>query len=408
VGNADAQPLAELVWQQRFARRASRGGDELTAILALAASRDVITFSGGFPAPETFPVDQLHELTDELLTEDASLALQYSPTEGLPEARAAISAMIARHQGAPADPDDLLVTSGGIEALQLLARTFIDPGDRVLVEAPSYLGAIMAFAGFEARVEGVAMDADGLRVDELERALASGPAPKVLYVIPDHQNPTGLSLSAARRPTVVELCRRAGVLIIEDVAYRDLAFDGKAAPSLWSLGPDVVLQIGTFSKVFAPGVRLGWAAGPRPVVAAMTAAKQNSDQCAGAFGQLLMARYVERGHLERNLPQARALYEERATAMVTALEKYLPAGVDWTQPRGGFFVWLTAASDVDARTLSAPASRLGVAYVPGSPFYTDGRGDNCFRLSYSRAEPWEIDEGIRRLGTLLDPDGGDA
>jgi 2-aminoadipate transaminase len=408
VGNADAQPLAELVWQQRFARRASRGGDELTAILALAASRDVITFSGGFPAPETFPVDQLHELTDELLTEDASLALQYSPTEGLPEARAAISAMIARHQGAPADPDDLLVTSGGIEALQLLARTFIDPGDRVLVEAPSYLGAIMAFAGFEAHVEGVAMDADGLRVDELERALASGPAPKVLYVIPDHQNPTGLSLSAARRPTVVELCRRAGVLIIEDVAYRDLAFDGKAAPSLWSLGPDVVLQIGTFSKVFAPGVRLGWAAGPRPVVAAMTAAKQNSDQCAGAFGQLLMARYVERGHLDRNLPQARALYEERATAMVTALEKYLPAGVDWTQPRGGFFVWLTAASDVDARTLSAPASRLGVAYVPGSPFYTDGRGDNCFRLSYSRAEPWEIDEGIRRLGTLLDPDGGDA
>jgi 2-aminoadipate transaminase len=140
----------------------------------------------------------------------------------------------------------------------------------------------------------------------------------------------------------------------------------------------------------------------------MTAAKQNSDQCAGAFGQLLMARYVERGHLDRNLPQARALYEERATAMVTALEKYLPAGVDWTQPRGGFFVWLTAASDVDARTLSAPASRLGVAYVPGSPFYTDGRGDNCFRLSYSRAEPWEIDEGIRRLGTLLDPDGGDA
>jgi 2-aminoadipate transaminase len=388
-------------WPELFARRASRGGDELTAILSLAASSDVITFSGGFPAPETFPVDVLQELSRTLLTEQSALALQYSPTEGLPAARAAISGLIQSRQGVAVDPADVLVTSGGIEALQLLTRTFVETGDRVLVEAPTYLGAIMAFAGFEADVEGVGIDDGGLRVDELERALSSGRPPKFLYVIPDHQNPTGISLAADRRAELVDTCRRHGVLLIEDVAYRDLGFDDEMPPSLWSLGPDVVVQIGTFSKIFAPGVRLGWAVGPTSIIGAMTAAKQNSDQCSGALGQMLMARFVTEGHLERNLVGARHLYDARATAMMTALEEHMPAGVTWTRPRGGFFVWLTAGKDVDARQLVAPAARLGVAYVPGSPFYVDDRGSNCFRLAYSRATESDIAEGVRRLGTLL-------
>jgi len=405
---AAADLLAPTVWPELFARRASRGGDELTAILSLAASTDVITFSGGFPAPETFPVDVLQELTSTLLSEDSALALQYSPTEGLPPARAAIAGLIAARQGVTVEPDDVLVTSGGIEALQLLARTFVDPGDRVLVEAPSYLGAIMAFAGFEGQVDGVTIDGDGLRIDELERALSSGQRPKLLYVIPDHQNPTGLSLSADRRTALVELCRHHGILLVEDVAYRDLGFDGDGPPSLYSLGPDVVVQIGTFSKIFAPGVRLGWAVGPASVVGAMTAAKQNSDQCSGALGQMLMARFVTAGHLDRNLVVARALYESRATTMVRALEDHMPDGFTWTRPRGGFFVWLTAPDGVDARELVAPAARLGVAYVPGSPFYTDARGDNCFRLAYSRATEDDITEGVRRLGTLLRSGSSDA
>jgi 2-aminoadipate transaminase len=402
---AASEPVSELAWAERFARRSSRSGDELTAILSLSASRDIITFSGGFPAPETFPVEVIRELSDELLTHDAALALQYSPTEGLPDARAAVSGMISDAQGHSVDPDDVLITSGGIEALQLLARTFVDPGDRVLVEAPSYLGAIMAFSGFEADVDGVRVDSEGLQLEDLQRALTGDRRPKLLYVIPDHQNPTGLSLAAERRPELVEMCRRAGVLIVEDVAYRDLGFDGRAAPSLLSLGPDVVVQIGTFSKVFMPGVRLGWAVGPRSIVSAMAAAKQNSDQCSGALGQMLMARYVERGHLQRNLVSARALYRARAAAMIEALERHMPAGLTWTRPRGGFFVWLTAGEHVDARALAAPAARLGVAYVPGSPFYTDGSGDNCFRLAFSRAVEEDIDEGIRRLATLLDPEG---
>jgi 2-aminoadipate transaminase len=398
---AETGTLLSTVWPELFARRSARGGDELTAILSLADAKDVITFSGGFPAPETFPVDVFTELTAKLLAEDASRALQYSPTEGLEPARAAVAGLIEAKQGVSVDAADVLVTSGGIEALQLLAKTFLDPGDRVLVEGPSYLGAIMAFAGYEADVESVSVDDGGLKVDELADALRNGRRPKLLYVIPDHQNPTGLSLAADRRAELVDLCRRHGVLVIEDVAYRDLAFDGSTSPSLWSLGPDVVVQIGTFSKIFAPGVRLGWAVGPQSVVAAMTAAKQNTDQCSGALGQMLMTRFVTEGHLERNLVTARSLYAGRAATMLSGLEEHMPDGYTWTRPRGGFFVWLTGPDDVDARALVAPASRLGVAYVPGSPFHTDGRGHNCFRLAYSRATEDEIAEGVRRLGTVL-------
>ena len=395
-GRADAPD-----WPTRFARRTARGGDELTAILSLAASTDVITFSGGFPAPETFPVDVLQSLLPRLAKEDAAIALQYSPTEGLPVARAAVSALLDQTQGRTVDPADVLITSGGIEGLQLLARTLIDPGDRVLVEAPTYLGAIMAFAGFEAEVEGIDMDGQGLRTDALEAALNRGRPPKLLYVIPDHQNPSGRSLSEGRRHELVEICRRHGVLVVEDVAYRELGFDGVAASSLWSLGPDVVVQIGTFSKILVPGVRLGWAVGPAPLLTAMTAAKQNSDQCAGALGQTLMAEYIGGGHLATTLELARPLYRRRAEAMLAALERHMPSGVTWTRPAGGFFVWLTAPEHVDTRALSAPAARLGVAYVPGAPFYTDTRGGNEIRLSYSRADEPSIDEGIRRLASLI-------
>jgi 2-aminoadipate transaminase len=387
-------------WRRLFAARATRGGDELTAILSLADARDVITFSGGFPATEALPVAALRRLTAELLDEDPAGALQYSPTEGVASVRATVADLLDETQGHRPDLGDVLVTSGGIEALQLLSRVLLEPADEVLVEAPSYLGALMAFRGFEARVTGVPMDELGLRVDELEASL-SRHRPKLLYVIPDHQNPTGLSLAAERRAALVATCRRHGVLLVEDVAYRELGFAGHAAPSLLSLGPDVVVQIGTFSKIFAPGLRLGWAVGPRQVVAAMTAAKQNSDQCAGAFGQRLMERYVRGGHLQAHLVDARELYRQRAAAMLGALEQHMPPGVTWTRPAGGFFVWLTAGPDVDTRSLTQAAARLGVAYVPGAPFYADSRGSNQLRLAFSRATESQIAEGIARLGALL-------
>ncbi len=246
------------------------------------------------------------------------------------------------------------------------------------------------------------MDRDGMVVDDLASVLqGDGPVPKLLYVIPDHQNPTGLSLSLERRQALVELCRRYELLVVEDVAYRELGFDGEPVASLWSLAPDLVVQIGTFSKILFPGVRLGWAIGPDAVVSAMADAKQNSDQCSGALGQRIMSRFVESEHFPSHLAAARAVYARRGAAMLDALERHMPDGVEWTRPEGGFFVWLTAREGTDTRALVAEARRQQVAYVPGAPFYVDGQGGNQIRLAFSGVREEDIDEGVARLGRLL-------
>jgi 2-aminoadipate transaminase len=276
-------------WADALARRTAGLGDEIATIMALSNASDVISFSGGFPDPATFPGEALADLMRELVAAGDASALQYTPTAGLPGPRAFLRERLARLEGREPAEDELALTSGGIDALGLLSKTFLDRGDLVLVEAPTYLGAIMAFRGFEAAVEGVTIDGDGLRIDALAERLAAGARPKLLYTIPDHQNPAGVSLAAERRVALVELARRYGFLLVEDVAYRELGFEGDARePSLWALAPDVVVQIGTFSKTFFPGVRLGWAAGPAEVIAWLVTAKQNSDQCAGALGQRLL------------------------------------------------------------------------------------------------------------------------
>ena len=239
------------------------------------------------------------------MRDDAAVALQYTPCAGLASVREYLVERQAALQGRRPEPAELIVTSGGMECLALLCQALIDPGDAVAVEEPTYLGALMAFAGAEARAVPVDTDADGLVVEALAERLADGLRPKFLYVIPEYQNPTGRTLPLARRRALVELCRRHGVLIVEDVAYRELAFDGASLPTLWSLGPDVVLQAGTFSKTFFPGVRLGWAVGPADVIAELVAAKQNTDQCAGGFGQRLVEEYGRAGGFERHLPAAR-------------------------------------------------------------------------------------------------------
>ncbi|MGH3114507.1 MAG: PLP-dependent aminotransferase family protein, partial [Gaiellaceae bacterium] len=299
------------------------------------------------------------------------------------------------------DEGELMLTSGAVEAMELVGKAFLDRGDRVLVEAPTYLGAIMAFQSFEAVVGGVPLDEDGLAVDELERALASGPRPKLLYTIPDHQNPAGVSLSAERREALVELARRHGILVLEDVAYRELSFVDERPPSLWSLAPDTVVQAGTFSKTFFPGVRLGWAAGPAEVVSKLVWAKQNTDQCAGALGQRLLEEYGRRGHLDVGLERARALYRARRDAIMAALERHIGDSASWTRPEGGFFTWLELPAGGDAVASAGRALEAGVAVVPGPPFFPAGGGERHLRLSFSRADEAEIDEGIRRLGSLL-------
>jgi 2-aminoadipate transaminase len=389
-------------WDAGLARRTRLlGGGEITAILALAGSSDVITFSGGFPDPATFPAAVLADIAGRLITQDPGVALQYSATEGIASVRDYVSGRLGSVQGRRPGPGELMITSGGIDCMELIAKSYTDAGDTVVVEAPTYLGAIMAFRGYEADVLGVPVDGDGLRTDVLADLLAAGLRPKILYTIPDFQNPTGLTMSAPRRDELIALARRYGFLILEDVAYRDLFFAQPPPRSLWSMAPDVVLQAGTFSKIFCPGVRLGWAAGPAEIISRLVVAKQNSDQCSGALGQRMLEEYGRGGHLERQLVASRALYARRAELMAAALTAHLPEGTAWTAPRGGFYIWVTAPDGVDTVTLSAAARARKVAYVPGRPCYPGNDGAAQLRLAYSRVADELIDAGIRRIGDVL-------
>ena len=388
-------------WEALAAVR-TRGdvGDGIASVLALLGRPDVISFAGGFPDPETFPRDRIAVLLQEFAAAGELSAFQYAPTRGLAGALDAFADRLERSQGRRPAEDELLITSGSIEALELVGKSYLDPGDTVVVEGPTYLGAIQAFRSFEASLVAVPLDEQGLDVEELERQLAEGLRPKLLYTIPDHQNPAGVSLAAERRGPLVELARRYGFLIVEDVAYRELGFADEALQSLWSLGPDTVVQAGTTSKTFCPGVRLGWAVAPAEVSARLVAAKQLTDQCAGALGQRLFEESSRRGWIDEQLVRSRALYRRKGERTLAALERSLPEGAQWTRPEGGFFSWLTLPG-VDAVELAQRAVERSVAFVPGTLFYPDGRGGEALRLSFSLVDEEQIDDGIARLGSLL-------
>jgi 2-aminoadipate transaminase len=388
-------------WEALAAVR-TRGdvGDGIASVLALLGRPDVISFAGGFPDPETFPRERIAALLQEFVEEGEQSAFQYAPTRGLAGPLDAFADRLETLQGRRPAEDELVITSGAIEALELIGKSFLDPGDLVVVEGPTYLGAIQAFRSFEAALAAVPLAGDGLDVDELERRLKDGLRPKLLYTIPDHQNPAGVSLAADRRAPLVELARHYGFLIVEDVAYRELGFADDALPSLWSLGPDVVVQAGTTSKTFCPGVRLGWAVGPAEVSARLVDAKQLTDQCAGALGQRLFEESARRGWIDEQLARSRALYRRKGERLLAALERSLPEGARWTTPKGGFFSWLTLPG-VDAIDLARRAVEQGVAVIPGTLFFPDGRGADTVRLSFSLVDEERIDEGTDRLGSLL-------
>jgi 2-aminoadipate transaminase len=389
-------------WDALVATR-TRGdvGEGIASVLALLGIPDLISFAGGFPDPETFPRERISTLLQEFVATGEERAFQYAPTRGLAGALAAFADRLEALQGRRPADDELLITSGAIEALELVGKSFLDPGDLVVVEGPTYLGAIQAFRSFEASLEAVPLDEHGLEVDELERRLAAGLRPKLLYTIPDHQNPAGVSLSLERRAPLVELARRYGFLIVEDIAYRELGFFDETLPSLWSLGPDVVVQAGTTSKTFCPGVRLGWAVGPADIAARLVSAKQNTDQCAGALGQRLFEESARRGWIDEQVALSRALYQRKCERLLAALERRMPDGTRWTNPQGGFFSWLTLPGGVDSTELARGAAERGVGIVPGTLFFPDGRGADTVRLSFSLVAEAQIDDGIERLGSLL-------
>ena len=381
-----------------FARRAqNQAAAELTTILA-GAPDGVLSLAGGFPNPATFPSDLLGDLVARLVRDEPGVALQYAPCEGIPSLREYLIDRQEATQGVRPAFDELIVTSGGMECIALACQSLVDPGDTVAVEAPTYLGALMAFDRYEAVVEGIPIDGDGLLVEALEERLAGGLAPKLLYVIPEYQNPTGRTLPLARRRALVELCRRFGVLILEDVAYREISFDGGALPSLWSLAPDVVVQAGTFSKIFCPGVRLGWAAGPRDVIAQLAAAKQTTDQCAGGLGQKMVEAYGRAGHFERQIPASRELYASHWRALDRGLRAHMPDSVTWSEPLGGFFSWLTLPEGIDTIALRPLAIEAGVSYVPGTPF---GGAPNELRVAFSYLGEPELESAASRLSSVV-------
>ena len=389
-------------WEALLAARTRADvGEGIASVLALLGMPDVISFAGGFPDPETFPRERVSTLFQEFVATGEASAFQYAPTRGLAGPLDALAGRIQSEQGRRPADEELLITSGAIEALELIGKSFVDPGDLIVVEGPTYLGAIQAFRSFEATLLAVPMDEDGLDVDDLEGHLAAGLSPKLVYTIPDHQNPAGVSLAAERREPLVELARRYGFLIVEDVAYRELGFSGNALPSLWSIAPDVVVQAGTTSKTFFPGVRLGWAVGPVDVCTRLVSAKQNTDQCAGALGQRLFEEYVRRGWIDEQLVDSRSLYERKCRRMLAALDRSMPDRARWTRPRGGFFSWLTLPEGADSADLARRAVERGVGIVPGVLFFPDGRGADTVRLSFSLVDEAQIDDGIERLATLL-------
>ncbi len=389
-------------WDRLVAARArGEAGDGIASVLALLGLPDLISFAGGFPDPETFPRERVAALFREFAETAEVTAFQYAPTRGLPGPLDVLAGRLDALQGRRPAADELLITSGSIEALELITKTFLDPGDLVVVEGPTYLGAIQAFRSFEATLVAVSLDAHGLDVDDLEQRLEGGLRPKLLYSIPDHQNPAGVSLGLERRTVLVELARRYGFLIVEDVAYRELGFAEETVASLWSLAPDIVVQVGTTSKTLFPGVRLGWAVGPADISARLVSAKQNTDQCAAPLGQRLFEESVRRGWLDEQVIRSRALYERKCERLLAALEHSMPEDARWTRPRGGFFSWLTLPDGVDSVALAHRAAEQGVGIVPGTLFFPDGRGADTVRLSFSMVDFTQIDDGIERLGALL-------
>lgn len=389
-------------WNRLFsARVAPDDADGISSFIGQAHQQDTINFTGGFPHPATFPVAELRELFDKVLSDPT--ALQYAPTAGLPGLMDWFGQWLGRHDARRPGAGELAVTSGGMEGLTLVNRCLVDPGDLVLVEGPTFLGAVLAIRHAQARMAAVPMDEEGLDITALEDLLTrhGSPPVKYVYVIPDHQNPTGRSLSTPRRHALVELARRHGVLIVEDVAYRELGFGEERRPTLWAIGPDVVLQLGTFAKTFLPGLRLGWVAGPAPLVTEVVRAKQFTDQCASPLGQRLLEDYGRSGGYDRGIAAARTFYRHRRDLMLGALDAHLPPEVRFTRPDGGFFSWLTAPAGTDVESIRPHALDAGVDFLPGRVFYPGGDGGNELRLAYSSVPEDKIAEGVRRLGKVL-------
>lgn len=400
----------QTLWSQRFAQR-TRGmsGSVIRELLKLTEQGDIISFAGGLPAPDVFPVEQVAEATARVLEEHGEQALQYGTTEGYKPLRE----MLARHTGRYGlhlTPDNILITSGSQQALDLLGKVFINRGDRILTESPTYLGALQAWAAYGAEYVTVPCDEHGMVVEEIESALRAGP--KFIYVLPNFQNPSGVTLSLERRRNLVELADRYGVPIVEDDPYGQLRYEGEHLPPVAVIDernwhPDDlsytgnVIYLSTFSKILSPGLRIGWVAASPTVIAKMAQAKQGADLHTSTFAQMVAYETARNNFIDSHIHTIRRVYSERRDVMLRAMEEHFPEGVTWTRPDGGLFLWVMLPEEIDTTELLKTAIEHKVAFVPGRSFHPHGDGMNTMRLNFSYCKPEVINEGIKRLGEVL-------
>ncbi|MGW2524319.1 aminotransferase-like domain-containing protein [Streptomyces sp. NPDC001617] len=397
-----AEPVPTASAQPPLAARArSIGGSPVRDILAVTARPEVINFAGGLPAPELFDAEGIAEAFRAVLAEAPERALQYSTTEGEPALRAALAER-TRVRGLPTTADDVLVTTGSQQALSLLSTVLLEPGDTVLVESPCYLAALQAFGFAGARIVPVPGDEDGVDVDALED-LVLRERPKLLYTVPTFQNPTGRTMPAARRTAVAEVAQRRGLWIVEDDPYGELRFEGERVPWIASYegAADRVVLLGSFSKVMAPGLRLGWLRAPAELRRACAVAKQAADLHTPTVNQLAAARYLTDRDLDAHVAHVAGVYRERRDAMLAGLADALPPGSTWSRPEGGMFLWARLPEPYDTTALLPEVVRHDVAYVPGAPFYAGRPERSTMRLCFVTQTPEEIGEGLRRLGEGL-------
>lgn len=391
---------------EAFLARRVRGmrGSDIRDAFKLTEQADLISLAGGFPDERAFPADEVVELVGRLARDEGGRIFQYGPTEGIWELRGRVADEM-RRLGVAATAEGVLLTSGSQQALDLIGRVFLDPGDAVLVESPGYVGGLSAFAAYEARLVGVEMDREGIVPEDLERKLRllrrEGARVKLLYTVPTFQNPTGACLPPSRRAALLELAAEHGFLIVEDDPYREIHF-GSPPPGPLAAADDRghVLYLGSFSKVFLPGLRVGWVAGPAPLLAHLALAKQPADLCSNIFGQKLVAAYLAEGRLVPRMAALREEYRARQDALHGALlAEGLP--LQWERPEGGFFLWVTLPEGGEARQLLGAARKEGVAFVPGDAFCVDGGGRRSFRLAYSQTSPARLSEAAARLGRAV-------
>ncbi|MCD6172030.1 MAG: PLP-dependent aminotransferase family protein [Thermoplasmata archaeon] len=378
---------------------------EIRELLELSQQPDVISFAGGLPNPDTFPLHQINEIVSMILENEGSKALQYGPTPGLKEFRKQLADFIGK-DGIDVSMDDILITSGSQQALDIVGKIFINEGDVIITGLPTYLGGINAFLAYRAKLIGIPLDDNGMRVDLLEEKIneieKEGKKVKLIYTIPTFQNPAGVEMSEDRRKRMLEIAKEHDILILEDDPYGKLRFEGNAIKPIKAFdNNEQVIYMATFSKILSPGLRLAYVAAPTEIAKKMMIAKQSMDLCTSTFTQLIAYYYIKYGYIDKQIPKIIEMYRKKRDIMLSALEKFFPPGCKWTQPRGGMFLWVELPEYINTVEMFPEAVSSKVAYINGRAFYVNGDGYNTMRLNFTNARDDEIEEGIKRLADVI-------